>query len=76
MPLTLLLSFTRFHYGEYHCIQLYICEDNVFYSVFQIFFTIFHPPFPHFHVGGRGVHVFLYILLERIKKDVDESWGG
>ena len=35
--LSLLLLFTRFHYGEYLYIQLYICEYTVFFTVLQLF---------------------------------------
>jgi hypothetical protein len=78
--LMLLLSLFYFHYKKYHCIQLYICEDNVFLLIFQLFFNFFlisfYPLSPNFHVRGTGGSCFLYILLGRGKGDVVDEWEG
>ena len=85
--LSLLLSFTRFHYGEYLNIQLYICEDNNFHSGFQVFLmislTIFmnkHAclsyvtiPIPPFpRVGDVFFHVFCIYFWKVLKR----TWMG
>jgi hypothetical protein len=48
-------------------------EDTKFIPGFQI---IFIPPSPFPPWGGRGVHKLLYIFLERVKRDVDDTVGG
>jgi len=48
-------------------------EDTKFNPGFQIIF-IPHPPFPPW--GTRVCSQFLYIFLERVKKDVDDTVGG